>query len=98
MCVHVLAHVCTHTHTHTHTHTQPTLTGRHTQIAYLLTWICQVYTFMLKVHLGGTWISTKKFTFTGNEKTRGNSTAVTIRSTILGAIFVSWCSVVKILC
>lgn len=95
MHLYVPAHVHTHTRAH---YTRPTQIGRHTQIAYLLTWTYQVYTFVLKVRLVETWISIKKFTFTGNEKTMGKSTAVTIRSTILGATVISWCSVVKILC
>lgn len=95
MCVYIRTCTCTHPHTH---YTHSTLTERHTQIAYLLTWTYQVYTFVLKVHLGETRISIKKFIFIGNQKNMGKSIAITIRSTILGPILISWCSVVKILC
>lgn len=72
--------MCVYIHIHAHTHS--TVTGRHTQIAHLLTKRpYQVCVFVLKAHLAETRISIKKFTFTGNEitheRTMGNNTAVT---------------------
>lgn len=43
--------VCACIYIHTRTHKHSSLTGRNIQIAYLLTGTCQVYIFVLKVHL-----------------------------------------------
>ena len=80
--MYVYTHTCTCTH-------YSTLTGRHTQIAYLLTKrTYRVYILVLKVHLGETRVSTKKFTFTGSKitckkkKTREIKQQLLIRSYI----------------
>lgn len=66
--------VCVHMYIHTHTHTQTPFSNRQKHPDSLLTnrnmssiYIC------VKSTLKETWISTKKFTFTGNEITCQNT-------------------------